>query len=147
MSHPLKECTANATCPVCRHLFSITSCGVLRVHGPLSNRCAGSGQFPLSSTQSAGLPPSSIARGPDTATATTASPERSPSSLEARTVVLSPARLSVDHSSLYSPGLTSLARLNNSDTVVEHDVTQADTAILDRSENSFSAFLDMLDEA
>ena len=72
-------------------------------------------------------------------------------------MVLPTARFSVEHSSLSSPGLTSLARLNNSVTVVEHDVTQVDTATLDRSENSFvaldrsentfSVFLDMLDEA
>lgn len=131
----------NATCPMCRRLFSVTSCGLLRVHGPLSNRCAGSGQAPLSITTSSSSSPT---RGlADMAKA----PASSQSSSEASSITVSLPTVSVDHSPSSSPAMTSCAEFNNS-AMVEHDATQVDAAgTLDRSETSFSNFLDMLDEA
>ena len=34
---------ARASCPVCSRLMPVTKAGTLMIHGPLGNRCAGSG--------------------------------------------------------------------------------------------------------
>ena len=40
--------SSRASCPVCSRCMAVTRAGVLRVHGPLSNRCEGSGISPSS---------------------------------------------------------------------------------------------------
>ena len=40
-------------CSVCSRCMPVTGAGVLRVHGPLSNRCAGSGMCPSSASSAA----------------------------------------------------------------------------------------------
>ena len=40
--------SSHAPCPVCSRSMPVTKKGVLRVHGPISNRCKGSGTPPLS---------------------------------------------------------------------------------------------------
>ena len=42
-----------ALCSVCSRCMPVTGAGVLRVHGPLSNRCAGSGMCPSSASSAA----------------------------------------------------------------------------------------------
>ena len=37
---------SRATCPVCGRSMPVTKAGVFRIHGPLSNRCEGSGMLP-----------------------------------------------------------------------------------------------------
>ena len=54
--------TSRAVCPVCCRSMPLTKAGLLRVHGPLSNRCEGSGMSPSSppsSTSRSSLQPSS----------------------------------------------------------------------------------------
>ena len=43
---PVTQVSASyASCPVCSRSMPLTKTGALRVHGPLSNRCAGSGML------------------------------------------------------------------------------------------------------
>ena len=54
--------TSRAVCPVCCRSIPLTKAGLLRVHGPLSNQCEGSGMSPSSppsSTSRSSLQPSS----------------------------------------------------------------------------------------
>ena len=44
---------SRALCSVCGRCMPVTRTGVLRVHGPLSNRCAGSGMGPSSASSAA----------------------------------------------------------------------------------------------
>ena len=44
---------SRALCSVCGRCMPVTRAGVLRVHGPLSNRCAGSGMGPSSASSAA----------------------------------------------------------------------------------------------
>ena len=44
---------SRALCSVCGRCMPVTGAGVLRVHGPLSNRCAGSGMCPSSASSAA----------------------------------------------------------------------------------------------
>ena len=50
--------TVRAPCPVCSRSMPVTRVGALHIHGPLSNRCKGSGMF-LTSTSSAPADPAS----------------------------------------------------------------------------------------
>ena len=46
--------SAWSSCPVCCQLMPVTKAGVIRIHGPLNDRCADSGRSPT-----AVLPPAS----------------------------------------------------------------------------------------
>ena len=131
---------ASATCPVCWCLFSITSCGVLRVHGPLSNRCAGSSQFPL----------------PVTSAATVSQPSSShvETSTRASTMAVIPPIDTVFSASLSSsPSLTTSNYLSpepNGQSECDSRVATPSLPMCTHTvteEDSFNAFLDMLDEA
>ena len=49
-SHPHRPSTSRSLCDVCGRSMPLTKVGVFRVHGPLSNRCGGSGMLPSSPT-------------------------------------------------------------------------------------------------
>ena len=101
----------------------------MRVHGPLSGRCAGSGQFPLSTAAAVSLP-SSPTRGPaDTVTSSSTS--------------LNLSAAPVDN----LPSSPSALLPSEFDNTLVRDETQAAFAApsetSDRAENSLSAFLDL----
>ena len=48
LSSAIQSTTSRATCPSCGRSMPLTKARLLRVHGPLSNRCEGSGMSPSS---------------------------------------------------------------------------------------------------
>ena len=50
----VQSVSSRVPCPVCCRSMPVTRAGVMRVHGPLSNRCAGSGMSPSPTTLPAG---------------------------------------------------------------------------------------------
>ena len=66
MKNAVRECararqptTVRAPCPVCSRSMPVTRVGALRIHGPLSNRCKGSGMFRTSTSSAPAAPASS----------------------------------------------------------------------------------------
>ena len=57
LSSAIQSTTSRATCPSCGRSMPLTKAGLLRVHGPLSNRCEGSGMSPSSPLSSSSRSP------------------------------------------------------------------------------------------
>ena len=55
-SPPHRPSTSRSLCDVCGRSMPLTKAGVFRVHGPLSNRCGGSGMSPSTPTAEDSLP-------------------------------------------------------------------------------------------